>query len=358
MSSKTLTNYLSHIKSETDKILEQFYNERISRASKLDPSYKQLVTTISRQTLRGGKRMRPSLAFLSYKIAGGENDNAMLRAGSALEIFHNYLLIHDDIMDRDDKRHGGLNVSGIYKNKLKNTIEKSQVESTAHSISIIAGDINCGLSYEALLESGFDSQTTIAAIDRLNHAVFEVAAGQHLDILNSHKSNPNLRQILKIDQYKTAGYSLVMPLQFGAICAGNNSDLVHHFAAYGQAIGIAFQLADDILGMYGSEKKLGKPVISDLREGKQTVLIYYGMQLSSPSQKKQLQMLLKNPNSTIEDLRKVRKILDDCGAKAKTLVLAHDLLQQALEVVDKITTNPEFKQLLIDLAYYCVERKK
>lgn len=119
MVDKNLVEFIGYVKTETDKRLDEIFDAKIARAGELDSEYKKLLIETKKQVLRGGKRLRPALAVLGYKIAGGKKIETMLDTAVALEIFHNYLLIHDDFMDRDDRRHGGLNITGVYKKNYK-----------------------------------------------------------------------------------------------------------------------------------------------------------------------------------------------------------------------------------------------
>ncbi|MBA3679373.1 polyprenyl synthetase family protein [Candidatus Saccharibacteria bacterium] len=356
MNYQDLTSYILDIKKQIDSELSYFYDQRIADAALLSSEYKKLVSDTAKQTLRGGKRLRPALAVLGYRIAGGTDDVKIIKAAAALEIFHNYLLIHDDIMDRDDRRHGGANISGLYKKRLAKSLSEPEAQHVADSFSILAGDINCGLSYEALLAAGFSNDLTLQATARLNKAVFEVAAGQHLDVLGSYAKKLSLQNIIAISQHKTADYSVIMPLQFGAILAGVKNGLLESMSNYGQPLGIGFQLTDDVLGMFGNQKNTGKPILSDLHEGKQTVLMHYGIQLASPKQKKTLSYIVGNPRANLADLKVARQILEENGAKAKTLIIAQQYSKKAISFVPAITKEEQLQKLLIDFADYCVAR--
>lgn len=356
MQNSNLKHYVANTKQEIDALLETFFGEKTSQAAKIGTEYKHLVSVLANQTLRGGKRLRPALAMLGYEIAGGKQRDKMLRAAAALEIFHNYLLIHDDIMDRDDRRHGGLNVSGLYKKKYLKTLTPQMAQHMADANALLAGDISCGLSYEMLLSADLGADLLLKAIARLNKATFEVAAGQQLDLIGSVSKTLSLKQISKINHYKTADYTVIMPLQFGAMLAGGPELLQQAFSNFGASAGVAFQLSDDNMGVFGGTKATGKPIGSDIKEGKQTVLMHYGLKLASDTQKSYLLKCLKNPGLTSAEVTKVRKILDSCGAKAKTIVIAQDLANQATEIAKDISTTPENTNILVEFAQYCVAR--
>lgn len=356
METQDLKSYIAYIKTHVDEILTNFYAQKVTDASTLSSDYKKLVEDTAKQTLRGGKRLRPALAVLGYTLAGGKEHNKILQAAASLEIFHNYLLIHDDIMDRDDSRHGGLNITGVYKKRLSKTLSKEEASHVAISFAIAAGDVNSGLTYELLLASGLTTKALLAAIARLSDATFEVAAGQHLDIIGSYKKSLSQKEIIAIARHKTADYSIIMPLQFGAILAGGDESLLEAMQQYGQPLGIGYQLADDVLGIFGNQKTIGKPVLSDLQEGKQTLLMHYATQLASEPEKNRLKLVVGNPKANLADLKMVRKVLESSGAKAKTLVLAQDYASKAIQAVPLITQDEDLQKILTSLARYCVNR--
>ncbi len=357
MENKDLKSYIAYIKKNVDVVLKDIYDVKISEAGKLGGDYKKLVTQTAKQTLSGGKRLRPALAVLGYTIAGGKDLEKIIKASAALEIFHSYLLIHDDIMDRDDRRHGVLNVTGFYKKALSGKVAEKEIPHVADSFAILAGDINSGLTFESLLSAKFDSEVTLKAISRVSQAVFEVAAGQHLDIIGSFDKKLSEKEILAIAKHKTADYSIILPLQFGAILAGAKPELLDAMKEFGQPLGVSYQIADDVLGIFGSAKAIGKPVLTDLQEGKQTILMHYGMKLASVDDKKSLQAVFGNPKADQKDLVLVKKILERCGAKAKTLIIAKDYITKSISYIPSLTSDSKMQENLTDFANYCISRK-
>lgn len=358
MESIKLQSLISEYKPEIDKKLESFFAHRIKKAAKINSDYKNLLETSAKVSLRGGKRLRPILAILGYKIANGTDTEKIIDASISLEIFHNYLLIHDDIMDRDDFRHGGLNVSGVYAKRFAKIMPSDEAKHHAMSFAINAGDILSGLCYEALLESGFTPEHTTKAIGLLSETIFTVASGQQLDIIASFNKDLPLKKLISIAKLKTADYSIIMPLQFGATLAEANSSVLNSMQSYGESVGIAFQLTDDVLGMFGEKKTIGKPSMSDLIEGKQTVLMYYGMKFASSEDKKILQSLFGNQKATSSDLNKVRKILEHSGAKAKVILMAQEYIDKAKSYIPHITNDLKYADILNEFAQYCIYRNK
>ena len=353
-----LKSLITEYKPLVDLQLQSFFADRVDKASKINSDYKKLIETSAKVSLRGGKRLRPILAILGYQITGGDDKKKIITAAISLEIFHNYLLIHDDIMDRDDYRHGGPNVTGVYNKQFSKTMSPDIAHHHATSFAINAGDILSGLCYEALIESGFDADSTIRTISLLCDTTFTVASGQQLDIIASFNKNLSIKKLLSIAKLKTADYSIIMPLQFGAILAGANDKTMLAMQSYGESVGIAFQLNDDVLGMFGEKKTIGKPDISDLREGKQTVLMYYGFKFTTPKDKVVLEKAFGNPSSTSRDLNNVRKILDNSGAKAKVMMMAQEYIEAAKTHVPSISQDAKYQTILNEFADYCIYRKK
>ncbi len=357
MTEKQFTKYILDTKQSVDKVIKNFYVQKINDAAEISSEYKKLLTLTSQNTMRGGKRLRPALAILGYEAAGGKLSSQIVTAASALEIFHNFLLIHDDIIDRDEIRHGGPTIEAIYKNEYLSSLHHTEATHFASSMALLAGDINCGLCYELLLSANYQSKHTIAAIARLNQAIFEVAGGQQLDTLAAITPMYSVKKLLSIARHKTAGYTMELPLQFGALLAGSSQSQLSAMAEYGENIGIAFQITDDILGIFGDTKTTGKPNVSDLREGKQTLLMYYGLALANNKDKAILDKSYGNSKASSSDLQIIRDILTRCGALAKTQKMQQKYFQQALPCIVNITQDETLIQKLHYIAQYCINRK-
>ncbi len=343
---------------EIDERLEKFFNEKISKAKKIDPIYEKLLLDMKKFIQRGGKRLRPTLMILGYKAAGGEDFTKALDASLSLEIFHNFVLIHDDVMDGDMTRYGGANMTGIYYKRFKKQLSEVNARHTAESIAILAGELNEFFTFEILTKLDIDKEIIFEMMAHFQKVLFETGAGQQLDVMSSIRGDLNLNKIEKVNYYKTAQYTVTSPLQLGVIAAGGDKKLMLNFAEFGAELGKAFQIADDLLGMFGSTRQTGKPVGSDIREGKQTLLMYYAKKLAKPLEWKAIETRLGKENITNDDVKMVRNILKECGAQAKAVVAAEDHLQKALKIVKKMQIDEETKSILRAFSYYCVVRKK
>lgn len=355
---KKLIELNNYVKKEIDKRLEKFFNEKIKSAKKIDPIYEKLLVDMKKFIQRGGKRLRPTLMLLGYKAAGGTDFTKALDASLSLEIFHNFVLIHDDVMDGDLTRYGGANITGIYNKRFSKQLDEATARHTAESIAILAGELNEFFTFEVLTRLDIKKEIIFDMMAHFQRVLFETGAGQQLDVMSSIRGNLNLAKIEKVNYYKTAQYTVTSPLQLGVIAAGGNEKLMKTFNEFGSELGKAFQIADDLLGMFGSTRQTGKPVGSDIREGKQTLLMYYAKKLCKPLEWKAIEARLVNEKITSEDVRLVRNILKESGAQAKAAVAAEDHLQNALKVVDGMNIDEETKSILRAFSVYCVIRKK
>lgn len=355
---KKLKELNEYVLKEIDIRLDKFFNEKIADAKKIDPIYGKLLVDMKKFIMRGGKRLRPTLMILGYKAAGGTEYEKALDASLALELFHNFVLIHDDVMDGDLTRYGGANMTGIYYKRFKKQLNEKSARHTAESIAILAGELNEFFTFEVLSKLDFSKEVIFDMMAHFQKVLFETGAGQQLDVMSSIRGDLNLNKIEKVNYYKTAQYTVTSPLQLGVIAAIGDKSHLSSFAEFGAELGKAFQIADDLLGMFGSTRQTGKPVGSDIREGKQTILMYYAKKLAKPIDWKAIETRLGKTNISNEDVKIVRTILMDCGAHAKATVTAQDYLERSLEIIDKIKIDDEAKSILRAFSYYCVERKK
>jgi geranylgeranyl pyrophosphate synthase len=355
---KNFTQFNQLVSREVDSRLEVFFDEKIKEAKKIDSIYAALLTDMKKFILRGGKRLRPTLMMMGYEAAGGKDFELALDASVALELFHNFVLIHDDVMDGDLRRYGGLNITGIYNKRFSRLLKPELSRHTAESIAILDGELNEVFTFEVLTGLKADPSIIFEFMRHFQKTLFETGAGQQLDVMSGIRGNLNLSKIEKVNYYKTARYTIYSPLKMGVIMANTNRNLIDDFAKFGSDLGKAFQLADDLLGMFGSTKQTGKPVGSDIREGKQTLLMFYAKKLCSPGQWRTIESRFGRENITSEDTRIVREVLKECGAQAKVSVAANDYLEKSLKILQNMNISEQSKTLLAEFSRYCVERKK
>ena len=316
------------IKTQVDATLARLFEEHERTAQATDSRYGRLWTTIREIGLAGGKRIRPYLTVVAYRGFGGMNP-AIIEIAAAQELLHLSLLFHDDIMDHDYVRHGVPNIAGRYLEHYKG---QPDVHHLADSAAILAGDLLLGLAYETVGNSEFAPEVRARALRALGRAVHEVAGGQLLD-MEAAGLGGAAEESLKIARLKTASYSFVGPLVMGAILAGASDQDLATLEVLGTALGVGFQLADDLIGLFGDAREAGKPVISDLREGKSTYLIRQAFAMCSPADRTWLESAWGRADVTLADLEHARQIVTQCGARAATEAV---LQQQATLARDAV----------------------
>jgi geranylgeranyl diphosphate synthase type I len=226
----------------------------------------------------GGKKVRGALTNLGYRLAGGRDSKAILEASCGIELLHDFLLIHDDIVDNDITRHGRPTVHEKY--------SKNRGQHFGVAKAIIVGDMGAFLGYELIAQSAFPAQRKIEALTKLNDLLLKTVYGEILDIEFDFKTKVSWEDILRVRTYKTAYYTFVMPLTVGAVLGKAGKKTLEIIEKYGVPVGLAFQLADDILGVFGNPSKTGKSNESDIREGKKTLLFAKSLELSGETGKR------------------------------------------------------------------------
>ncbi len=311
-----------------DAVLERFFTLSKKRAEPLGDHYLHLWGLLERNT-QGGKRFRPRMVMAAYCGFGGRDLDAAAYVGAAFELLHTALIVHDDVIDRDFVRRGIPNISGAYRDQ---AVDRGASEDIAEhrgvSAAVIAGDLALFNSYRLLDRSGADAETRDRLADVLDEAMFASAAGELIDVdFSIDPGMPLVDDILTMERLKTAVYSFETPLQAGAILAGASRDAIDTLGAFGRDIGIAYQVIDDVLGVFGEPGATGKTTIGDLREGKRTVLVAFAC--STPAWARLCDLIGKH-DLTEEEAEEARELLAVCGARAFAENLARDYAQRAL----------------------------
>ena len=300
----------------------------------------------------GGKKLRGFLVYLGYETCGGESDRKRIRkilpVVLAVEIVHSFLLIHDDVIDQSEMRRGKMAIHKKYAKLVSGHYGASQ--------AIIIGDIACFEAIKLIAEADLDDKNKIICIDKLLQTLLETGYGEALDVIYSHVG-ATLDRIWEVTNLKTARYSFVGPLTLGAILAGAEKSKIDHFSKFGLTLGTVFQIQDDILGVFGKEEALGKSVLSDMREGKNTVLIYKAREMAGTKDRKTLDVLWGRGEATIDDLEKVREIIAKSGALEWCEKQNQKLAKEAKSYINKITDDRKLRLVFGQMVDFVVKRE-
>lgn len=351
----------------------QIYAEKVRKfislkEQKLNIAPDDLRTGMMDYLNYGGKMLRPGVLLFSCGAVGGDEELA-IPAAAALEIFHIWTLVHDDLIDQDDKRRGRDTVHIKYfKKALDDKSLHLSAEQAKHYgvvISILSGDAIHGLSISLLTELYYQNkirpEVVLRVIRELDDTVLNtLVSGETLDVVYSKKAIQDLDENRIIDMlWRKTGALYEFAGRAGALIGLNTDDLNHPWvkaiSAFTSKCGFAFQLLDDVLGVVGDEKKLGKPVGSDIREGKKTIVLYHALNRANNEQRKRILEIVGNENSTETERLEVIKIMHDLGSIAQTREMAYIHLKEALENLE-IVPDSKYKNLLKSWAHFLIQR--
>ncbi|NND86792.1 MAG: polyprenyl synthetase family protein [Nitrosopumilus sp.] len=305
--------------------------------SKLKGNPKKLYEAAGHLIINGGKRLRPYMVIKSCQILGGRVSNAM-PAASAVEMIHNFTLVHDDIMDNDEMRHGDPTVHKKF----------------GMPIAILAGDVLFSKAYQVITESKLSAVATTRLISRLAKACVDVCEGQLLDIkMAEEKKTPTESEYITMICKKTAALFDVS-CAMGAICATNNEKDISNLSSFGRNLGIAFQITDDLIGVMGDSKITKKPVGNDLREGKKSLPILMAIKLSKGKDKKIILKAFGNSNITRKDLSKAVDVIRSLGIEENVRKQALKYAKKAEKALSKYSGSS--KRELVTLLDFVVKR--
>jgi len=348
---------LAEFKKKIDKEIEIFLDGKLAEISQKDEWTGKGMSYVKKLVLSGGKRIRPALMYWGYKAAGGTDDEKILKACVGIELVHIFLLIHDDIIDLSDRRHNLETVNFWAAKQGEKMFGSENARRFGDSMAIVFGDIAYNLGIQAITEAGLDAQKTLDALNYLQSVVTTTCVGEAQDVMIEYSSEANENEIVKMLINKTARYTFEGPLHLGAKLAGADDAVLKSFADYSVPVGIAFQIQDDILGIFGSEEKLGKSVASDITEGKKTVLTAKVFSDGNMFQKERLRDLLGKKDISGEEINEFQQIVMDIGALKYSKQAAKDYAEQGKRSLEKAPIGQEAKDFLQSMAEYIVNRE-
>lgn len=333
-------------------ILATFFESSISSARSVHPRYELLWQELSRVAQNGGKRLRPKITILSYQAFGGSDTAAIIPVAAAQEILHASLLIHDDVIDRELYRRGELNITGAYEEKFYHEVtDARQRRHYSDSAALLGGDLLLAATFQLMDQCSLPLERLADAKNVLYSVVFEVAGGQLLDseAIFIDEAIP----AETIARYKTASYSFIGPLLIGATLAGADKTSIDVLKEYAANLGIAYQLHDDLLGVFGNTAETGKSTSSDLREGKRTYIVEQFLAQSSEQDQELFWARFAQSDLTDTEADVLKSLLIQSGAKSRTETRLASYTQLAREALVQLNIDDRARadfELLIDLS--------
>ncbi|QDO90003.1 polyprenyl synthetase family protein [Ornithinimicrobium ciconiae] len=286
-----------------------------------------LWQTLQGQT-EGGKRFRPALLTRLYTALGGQDHQVAGAVGESIELLHTAFVIHDDVIDGDQVRRGRPNLGGTFDARARALgAATDRARHYGEAAGILAGDLALAGAVRTIALCGAPAHVVVRLLDLLEEVLHRSAAGELADVRVSMTADASLQETLDIAEWKTAAYSFELPLRAAAILADSSTEVCSALAAVGRCLGTAFQLLDDLDGVFGQQEQTGKDPLSDLREGKCTALVTFAR---ATPEWEELARHVGDPSITSDNARRARELLAACGARRAVETLVHDLRETAL----------------------------
>ncbi|MFN2588598.1 MAG: polyprenyl synthetase family protein [Actinomycetota bacterium] len=305
------------------------------------PEARLLIDEMWRLTAAGGKRLRPAFCYWGYRAAGGSHGRDIVRAASSLELLHTFAIVHDDIMDASDERRGQESVHARH----------------GVAVGILVGDLALVLADDAFIGAGFAPAATASAFAAYSRMRQEVIAGQYLDLAYAARADITVAEARRVAVLKSGRYSIDEPLAIGAALAGAAEDLAARLAAFGAPLGEAFQLRDDLLGTFGDRSSVGKPVDSDIIEGKRNVLYAFATAALDGAEGTFLRERWGGDGLTAGEIARLRGLVESSGARAATERLLDEQVDEALARLRELEVGAGERAALEELVFLATARR-
>jgi geranylgeranyl diphosphate synthase type I len=352
---------LEGFRAKLEARLEEWLDaKRAEAAGSTVPSDLELIDGVAELMTHGGKRLRPALVYYSYRALGGESDSAVLPLALATEFLHTYLLIHDDIMDHAETRRSRPAAHVRFREIHRENGWRGDPADFGEAVAILLGDLAHTWAVELFSGVEVEGLRALELTRSFSAMCQEVVGGQYLELLvaaRRESEEPGEEELLSVLRRKSGCYTAERPIQLGGILAGAAPGPLAALTRFGSALGEAFQLQDDLLGMFGDPEKVGKPVGADLTEGKFTFLIFHALKAASPEERQVLSAALGRPDLPLAEVERVRSILKGTGALARVEAMVDERLQVARAALAGLDLREPGRTFLGGLVDYLKERR-
>ncbi|MEO9221045.1 MAG: polyprenyl synthetase family protein [Mycobacteriaceae bacterium] len=336
--------------------LRSYFASRRAQIERVDARFAEAVCSLQAFVLRGGKRLRPSFAWWGWRGAGGDPADTsaagVLRACSALELIQACALVHDDLMDASATRRGHPTVHTEFAQRHRAEGWGGDPDRFGSAAAVLLGDLALAWADDMLRTAAWSVSSLTAALPYWEAMRTEMLGGQYLDVLTEVSGDESPEAALRIDRFKTAAYTVERPLQLGAALAGASPELIGAYSRFGQDVGVAFQLRDDLLGVFGDPDVTGKPAGDDLREGKRTLLVAVALQRADATDPTGAAALRLGLGSDLDEkaIERLRRLLVDLGAVQQVEEKISALTERGLAALDTGLIDPVARAELTRIA--------
>lgn len=342
--------------------LREYLGERRNQCAYIGTDYAELTAALEEFVLRGGKRLRPAFAYWGWRAVADRPDEPVkpstLRLFAALELLHACALVHDDVIDDSATRRGLATVHRLFAEKHREHRWSGSADQFGLSAAILLGDLALVWADDIVATADLpaDAQRRVQRV--WADIRTEVLGGQYLDIVAESSGATTVASAMNVNTYKTASYTITRPLQFGVAAAADRPDVQAIFYEVGNDLGVAFQLRDDVLGVFGDPAVTGKPSGDDLRSGKRTVLLAEAIELADKSNSQAAERLRTSIGTDLSDsqVRELCAVIESVGALAAVEKHIDMLTTRSLEAIGAAPIDAQAKAGLSKLARLAANR--
>jgi geranylgeranyl diphosphate synthase, type I len=359
---------LGRVRDRVDRALQAFLGQQhdvlLAAGQDLLPGAESISALLA-----GGKRLRPAFCYWGWRGAGGPDCPEIFHAAASLELLHAGALVHDDLMDASDTRRGQPSLHRQFEARHASSHWHGSAAAFGMGVAILMGDLLLCWTDEMFHTSGLPGEALRRGRPVLDRMRTEVFAGQYLDLLGQASGEETLESALRVVEFKTAKYTIERPLHLGAALAaghpgrsrpggpdGCDAALAAAYTSYGLPLGVAFQLRDDILGVFGDPAQTGKPAGDDVREGKRTVLLAIARDRASASQAEVIGRHLGNPALDEAGTAQVRAAIAATGAVAECERMIGRHVSEAIAALEAAPITAGAREALAQLAIAATAR--
>src|SRR3990172_11606587 len=311
---QTLTNFVTKIEKELESYFDAEIKNSFGEKKKEKSLSRHIWEHVKEHNLRPAKRLRGSFVYYGYRLFKKDKEKDLMKASMCIELVHTALLMHDDFMDQDDTRRGKPTTHEYYKKIHQDKTYRFNPMHYGESMAVTVGDVALLAGHQILGEVDFLENRKLRALNRLLRGIVNTGFGQAFDVTLEARGIATEKDIFDLHLAKTAIYTYENPLHIGAILAGSKERDLELISKYAIPGGIAFQLQDDILGLYGDPVKTSKTPHSDLRQGKMTLLIIKALEFGNKTQQKRLKEIWGKRDLSESEANEARKIVSDIGS--------------------------------------------
>ncbi|RNL86386.1 polyprenyl synthetase family protein [Halostreptopolyspora alba] len=340
------------VDAEISRFLERRRAEMVEVGSELAP-----VLDALEAMLAGGKRLRPAFCYWGWRGAGGEDDAGIHTAAASLEFLQACALIHDDVIDSSDTRRGLPATHRRLAELHARSGWRGESDTFGNGAAVLVGDLCLAWCEEMYQASGLPPEALSEGRRPFDLMRTEVMAGQYLDLLTQARATESVEDTLRVMHYKAAKYTIERPLHLGAALARRHTDLADVYSAYGLPLGVAFQLRDDILGVFGDPEQTGKPAGDDLREGKRTLVVAETLQRAGRADATEFRRLLGEPTLGLDGVEWMRGLISGSGALEACERRIDSYVAQATRALESDLIAGDARAALSDLIVAATARK-